>query len=523
MKKNFKILIYFIAMIGFCVFLVSCRSSQSKSKVSLGMTETEVKAKLGEPDDTNSSIWYYFDSSFAKKYKEIQKLIESDKESDWNKAEKLYDELENMSYTFTMISFDSEKKVSEIYFDKNHKYEEMNDYATHQEKELKNVSLSETKEIQYYIDNTVSEGYIQLISNESDDLFYTANFKDGSYYIAYLTSSSTKIENDKAVITWKDKISSYEVSIKATKIGEIDKDGTTLYLSIDKDGNIDYSLAKLNNITSVIIPNGATSIGEYAFCNCHGLTSIIIPNSVTSIGNGAFLYCGGLTSIIIPDSVTSIGESAFEDCSSLTSITIPNSVTSIGEAAFSGCRSLTSIVIPNSVTSIGEAAFEYCSSLTSIAIPNSVTTIGNRAFSFCSSLVLITVDKNNIMYKSNIGGVECNAIIENATNILICGCKNTTISSDIVGIGDYAFFACELTSIMIPNSVTSIGEGTFEVCSSLKEVYYEGTSTEWNQIRKGMYNDELTSASRYYYSETKPTTSGNYWHYVDGVVTKWGI
>ena len=119
-------------------------------------------------------------------------------------------------------------------------------------------------------------------------------------------------------------------------------------------------------VTDLVIPDGVTSIGSYAFSGCSSLTSITIPDSVTSIGNSAFYYCSSLKSITISDSVTSIGNYAFEYCSSLTSITIPDSVTSIGNYAFSGCSSLTSITIPDSVTSIGYSAFSGCSRLNTV-------------------------------------------------------------------------------------------------------------------------------------------------------------
>ncbi len=143
-------------------------------------------------------------------------------------------------------------------------------------------------------------------------------------------------------------------------------------------------------VTDLVIPNGVTSIGDYAFRYCSGLTSVTIGNSVTSIGSYAFYGCSGLTSVTIGNSVTSIGDYAFAWCSKLTSITIPSSVTSIGEDAFAWCDGLTSVTIGNSVTSIGERAFYNCSGLTSVTIGNSVTSIGREAFYNCSGLKNIT-------------------------------------------------------------------------------------------------------------------------------------
>ena len=115
-----------------------------------------------------------------------------------------------------------------------------------------------------------------------------------------------------------------------------------------------------SNIKQVIIGDGVTTIGDYAFALCSSLTSVTIPNSVTTIGNDAFSWCQALASITIPNSVTDIGPSTFYYCSSLTSIIIPNSVTDIGSSAFYGCSSLTSVTIPNSVRTIGDSAFGSC-------------------------------------------------------------------------------------------------------------------------------------------------------------------
>lgn len=170
---------------------------------------------------------------------------------------------------------------------------------------------------------------------------------------------------------------------------------------------------------------------------------------------------------IFDGQVTSIGQGAFNNCISLTSITIPNSVTEIGGSAFLACNNITSITIPNSVTSIGQYAFSLCKSLTSVIIPNSVTSLHGNSFSQCPSLSSLIVDKNNTRYDSR---EECNAIIETATNTLICSCPNTIIPSSVTGIGSQAFANSSVTSITIHEGVTSIGGEAFRWCYSLTSI-----------------------------------------------------
>ena len=155
------------------------------------------------------------------------------------------------------------------------------------------------------------------------------------------------------------------------------------------------------DITTVVIEDGVTSIGSGAFSGCSGLTSVTIPGSVTSIESEAFRECSALTSITIPNSVTSIGDAAFYGCSDLTSVTIGNSVTTIGDCAFQYCNALTNVTIPNSVTTIGGAAFMSCA-LTSITIPNSVTEIGWWAFRACNYLTDIYFASNPTIDDSEI-------------------------------------------------------------------------------------------------------------------------
>lgn len=176
----------------------------------------------------------------------------------------------------------------------------------------------------------------------------------------------------------------------------LEYEGMTIDSDPFSDDYIAYQVVGLGDCEDldVVIPSEykglpVASIRQGAFYDCSELTSVIIPNSITEIGDWAFAGCSSLTSVTIPDSVTYITDGAFSHCSSLTSITIPDSVISIGHVAFSNCTGLTSVTIPDNVIAIDESAFQNCTSLTSVTIPDSVTSIGYNAFYGCDGLVKI--------------------------------------------------------------------------------------------------------------------------------------
>ena len=139
-------------------------------------------------------------------------------------------------------------------------------------------------------------------------------------------------------------------------------------------------------VERIIMHEGVTSIGSYAFYYCKSLVNVSIPDSVTSIGSSAFFDCINLTDLTIPGSVTMIGDSAFYSCDGLVSLMVPGSVTEISNSAFRHCDNLIDVTILAGVVTIGTDAFYSCDSLVSVSIPNSVTGIEAGAFEDCISL-----------------------------------------------------------------------------------------------------------------------------------------
>ena len=246
--------------------------------------------------------------------------------------------------------------------------------------------------------------------------------------------------------------------------------------------------------TEIIVPaeymgKPVTKIGELVFSDCSFITKITLPDSINEIGDGAFGGCNNLESVVIPDSITSIGDYTFSGCLSLTSISVHENLTSIGDFAFYFCYNLASIIIPDSVTNIGEFAFDGCSALIiyceAASKPNSWNNNWNSNWN--SNCIVVWDCYNNEI--ADDGAIY--TIIDNIRYALKDG-EATIVKQpiaisgnfvipkivtykeqnyDIKYIGDNAFDGCSsLTSIVIPDNITSIGKNAFSGCSNLMSI-----------------------------------------------------
>ena len=318
----------------------------------------------------------------------------------------------------------------------------------------------------------------------------------------------------------------------------------------------DYAFASCSSLHSVAIPNSVISIGSMAFMNCSALNSIVIPGSVAAIGENAFNYCTSLTSVTIENGVVSIGSYAFAYCSSISSVVIPSSVTSIGSYAFSSCTSLDSIVvesitpptlggsivsnkkdvyiyIPDGTKSAYQVAwgndYLFLNNETSLTInvetPGTLSdlifdagtrpayviklvvtgTLNSADFTCMRETMtsLIDVDLSGITNTSGVNFYNKSNLVrivlpENLIslgnssdynfNSIFGKCsslESIVIPNSVTSIGRAAFYSCKsLKSIIFPNNVTTIGDDVFMFCSSLRSVTF-GTSVSF--IGEGMF------------------------------------
>ena len=302
-----------------------------------------------------------------------------------------------------------------------------------------------------------------------------------------------------------------------------------------------------NQIKSVVLAKGITSIAYLSFSGYTKLTSVQIPDSVTDIGASAFDKCTALSDMTLPKNLKTLGWLAFAGCSSLKTLTIPASLTEGGGSAFSkctglkevyfekgskavestqflGCTSLEKVVLPAGLERIGTEAFTGCTSLKSLSIPASVAEIGMYPASACTSLQEITVASGNRYYTSQNGALYTKDMKK---LIQFPGGRTggVVIPQGVETLGLNSITCPGMTSILLPASLKLIASGAFYGCDHLTDVYYAGTKAQWALVdKKGSMNEALEQAKIHYnYKNALPpvTAKADYWASTGKPYLKW--
>ncbi len=271
-----------------------------------------------------------------------------------------------------------------------------------------------------------------------------------------------------------------------------------------------------DSLAGITLPESLVIIDGDAFWDCGSLSEIYIPAGVAAVGAGAFGCCYELQSIIVsgqnpeymsedgilynkdqtilwgcpagrtgdltvPDGVTTVGKCALQGCKGLTGVYLPDSVVSIEELAFNGCKGMVSITLPTGLESIGVNAFWACINLNSLTIPDTVTYVGDWAFGRCSSLTYVQIP-------SSIGEISRGMFNQ------CSGLTEVLITDGITAIREKAFDGCtNLEGVIIPVSVTQIGDLAFIGCENLHDVYFTGSSEQWDAVSIGSDNECMTN------------------------------
>ena len=287
------------------------------------------------------------------------------------------------------------------------------------------------------------------------------------------------------------------------------------------NGNMPW-IAYKNQIKSVVLAKGITSIAYLSFSGYTKLTSVQIPDSVTDIGASAFDNCTALSDMTLPKNLKTLGWLAFAGCSSLKTLTMPASLTEGGGSAFSkctglkevyfekgskavksmqflGCTSLEKVVLPAGLERIGTEAFTGCTSLKSLSIPASVAEIGMYPASACTSLQEITVASGNRHYTSQNGALytkDMKKLIQYPGGRT----GGVVIPQGVETLGLNSISCLGMTSILLPVSLKLIASGAFNGCDHLTDVYYAGTKAQWALVDKNASMNEALNQAKMHYN-----------------------
>lgn len=351
----------------------------------------------------------------------------------------------------------------------------------------------ENKLERVYVPASVTNAGNNSFSNTIKEIYFGS--KDTAYKESYGSSNSTKYYGYHVDLnTYKETDDYRYIKDVDGKILIIECLKTDEVINIKEDFEGEEVAAilrgafkKIKTLKEVVLPDTLKEIASMAFYECSNLASVNLPSLLQgddAIGDNAFYGCKALTSIVIPEGITSISKYCFYGCSLLASVEMPNTVTAINDGAFANCK-MTSVTLPNKLETIGRYAFQS-NSFESIELPDTLTTIDFGAFTKCENLKLIDLPEG----------------LETLGQQAFSQCKNLValaIPSGITSIAPVLLYESGVTTVYIPRTVTSIGESAFYGCSRLGSILYEGSESEWNKISISTYqNDPLKDASKTY-------------------------
>ena len=280
-------------------------------------------------------------------------------------------------------------------------------------------------------------------------------------------------------------------------------------------------------LETVSLPSSLTTIGYKAFYHCYELRTAPLPDGVTSIGDSAFKFCSKLSVPVLPSRLERIGNEAFRSCAGASDLRVlPESLRSVGIYAFGGCRGIQSLSIPGTLSRISRSAFSICSGMKELTIAEGVETIGVRAFDGCNQLETVSLPSTlrTIEERAFLG---CNALtactlpdgVRSIGLYAFDGIKiqNLAFPGSVTRIGPHAYGATAVETVVLPRSLKCVSFEAFNYCkqlktlyipvgvevlgyrsfrddSALKDVYYEGSQSQWNAVR-GVKASELTASS----------------------------
>ena len=248
-----------------------------------------------------------------------------------------------------------------------------------------------------------------------------------------------------------------------------------------------YAFSECGNLVSVNIPDGVESIADYAFAACGSLKEIVVPNTVALLGHSVFAQCTGLVEVVLGENITTMGNGCFDNCHSLVNISLPKALANMGTYCFRNCSALAEITVPSGMTVWGENIFEGCSGLLRITLAEGIENIGAFAFANTSGLETVVLPESiksvgNSSFRSCalLSEVIGGSSLETVSEYAFCDCsslENADFLSYAVSVGDFAFSATALASVSLDNAV-KVGASAFLNCTALKNVVIPDCVTE---------------------------------------------